>query len=72
MNMLSFSISWASGLIPHDLVTWILGRDLMASDAELVERTIEVSLNIKKSIVFRIWFNFFSQLWVSLTEIIIK
>jgi hypothetical protein len=43
MNMLSFSISWASGLIPHDLVTWILGRDLMASDAELVERTIEVS-----------------------------
>lgn len=41
LNVLSLSVSWLSGLIPHDLVTWLLGRDLMASDAELVERTIE-------------------------------
>ncbi len=32
-----------SSLIPPDLVTWILGRDLMASDAEFVEKAIEVS-----------------------------
>jgi hypothetical protein len=32
-----------SSLIPPDLVTWVLGRDLMASDAEFVEKAIEVS-----------------------------
>ena len=42
LNVLSLAVSWVSGLIPADLVTWILGRDLMASDAELIEHTIEV------------------------------
>jgi hypothetical protein len=40
-----------SSLIPPDLVTWVLGRDLMASDAEFVEKAIEVS--------FKVFSNFF-------------
>ncbi len=43
LHILSLVWSSMSSLIPPDLVTWILGRDLMASDAEFVEKAIEVS-----------------------------
>jgi hypothetical protein len=46
-----------SSLIPPDLVTWVLGRDLMASDAEFVEKAIEVSFKVftKKNFLYHLF-----------------
>jgi hypothetical protein len=47
-----------SSLIPPDLVTWVLGRDLMASDAEFVEKAIEVSFKVFFKLFLSSHYNF--------------
>ena len=42
-TVLQIVIGWMAALIPSDLVTWVLGRQLVVSDVMLAETMIEVS-----------------------------
>ena len=41
-TVLQMFIGWMAALIPADLVTWMLGRDLVVADVLLMETMIEV------------------------------
>ena len=43
-------VGWLAALIPGDLVTWVLGRQLTVSDVVIAETIIEV---INK--ILRLW-----------------
>merc|ERR1719369_2750395 len=40
-TVLQMVIGWMAALIPADLVTWVLGRDLVVADVLLMETMIE-------------------------------
>ena len=56
-TVLQIVIGWMAALIPSDLVTWVLGRQLVVSDVMLAETMIEVS-----SVFFSYPFKYFDNL----------
>ena len=42
VKILQLLVSWFSILIPLDVITWILGRELLVQDVIIVEAVIQV------------------------------
>ena len=46
-TLLQMIVGWMSALIPSDLVTWALGRELVVADVMLAETMIEVTIFLR-------------------------